>query len=312
MICFQTGALAASLVLSAVATAQTVSPQPPAGTASVAPAPPGSPSRAPADTRDEVIDKMTKSVRTSPYLHVRARVVSDRIGTAYIEAWMSKEADRNEVYKDGRLVHAMYVNGQVTQEYAPRLAFKNGTRAEELLIEYTRQSGPESWPKLIDNKLACDAVGVAGDTWIRTAAPDQLEDVAIPEMWADNARTSEMTDAMLGTRPCHYFRAARHMDATHAMIWELYVDKATCEPVRQEKTAINAGKILHETTDYWIEHLDSDAGIEWKLARGTLKDKRLSPEVAALFPQQPEPTAGKEGGKPAATGEPEPSTTSGR
>jgi hypothetical protein len=212
---------------------------------------------------------MIRSIQASPVLHIGADVLTDR-GEFSVEAWMTPSRAREEVFSSGgKLVYAQYVGEGRIQEYVPSASFKNGTTATEAVLEY--DAGPnnenDDWSRLIDQKFACDAAGVAGDSWIKKQHP------TIPEMLAENMTSSVMSEVALDGKPCYLFHSERRLGKGDTMIWELYLDKEKCEPVRESKTVQRGGKTSVHRTDYRIDHLDSDGGINWRLTAAELKVK---------------------------------------
>lgn len=210
----------------------------------------------------QVARRMLMSIRSTPCLHVRAEVETDAVGRLTIDAWMTASRVKQEIRKNGRVVHAQYASGGRIQEYAPETVFPHGSPARHVVIEYDNDAENDQWPRLAGHDLACDGVGVAGDSWLR---PLNEENPTIPQMLAMVTEESEMSIAEVDGRSCYVFRSHRQVSESRASVVELAVDKATFEPVRRIITDTGGKKTTKKSVTYRLTRLPDDSTVKWGL-----------------------------------------------
>jgi hypothetical protein len=220
-----------------------------------------------APTKADVIKRMLQSVSSTPILRVDAKKVTD-LGEFDIRSWMDKDRVHEEIRRAGKLEFALYVGEGRIQEFAPKASFRNGTEADNVLLEY--DAGPDNsnndWARLAEHSFACDALGVAGESWLKRQHP------TVPEMFAENVHDLAMTEAVVDGEACYLFHAERHPAPNSTLVLEFYVDKAVCDPRREASWTIKDGKIgTKKVTDYHLEHIRDEAGVVWRLSPSALK-----------------------------------------
>lgn len=214
---------------------------------------------------EEVVARMAASFASTPVLHVKTR--NRHRGTEYRgNSWLKTGKARGEVRTDGKLAFATFTDRRRVQEYVPKVKFANGTEAERVLIEYDKGANDGGWYRLVDFAFACGPGACASDAFLADRRP------SLPELFRGNMQGSKMTETELDGRPCYWY----HMEAVvgeDKITWDLYVDKVTCEPVRQASLIVQGDKVKKdEVFDYTFEHLPDDAAFQWELDLANLKD----------------------------------------
>jgi hypothetical protein len=185
---------------------------------------------------------MQDAIRSSPCMRLTVDIMSDdkEVETIQIQAWMTTDRCRMEVLREGRLIYARYKGEGRVQEYVPQGEFKYGSPAPYAILEYDTGPEDDEWPRLVGHGLGCEAVGAAGDSWLRD--PDE-EDPTKPEAFAMNILDSSMSDGELGGRRCYVFRSLHRASSTASTVMEIYVDCASLEPLRKVVTTMDGPKV---------------------------------------------------------------------
>jgi hypothetical protein len=240
---------------------------------------------------EEVADKMIAAIRSSPCIRLTVDIVSDaaEVGTVQVQAWMTVDKARMEVFRQGRIIYARYKGEGRVQEYVPQGEFKFGSPAPHVVLEYDTGPEDDEWPRLVGHGLGCEAVGAAGDSWLRE--PDE-ENPTIPQAIAMNIVGSSMTLGELHDRPCYVFRSLRRTSATQSSVMEIYVDRESFEPLQQTLTTMNGSKVLTRRADQRIEHLPDDRGLSWRLDARELRQRDAVPAAVSRHPDDKEGPSG--------------------
>lgn len=215
-----------------------------------------------------VAEKMIAAVMSSPVLHLKVRV--EFRGVVYdTEGWATAQRARGEVRKDGTLVFATYMDQKRIQEFARKVEFKNGERAENVLVEYDTgtTNAFDQWPRLIDHDFACGPGCTATGPWLSPQHPN------VAEMIAETIRNADRSSVVtLGNRTCYLFHIEHYLDKDNLVVKDVYVDTTTFEPVRQATVNSRGTKVTKSNiSDYTFDHLATDEGIEWRLDPAKLK-----------------------------------------
>lgn len=218
------------------------------------------PSADPMESKADISKKMIAALTSTPCLHITGtETFRDQVFS--VQIWMTATKSRGEVRKGQTLVFATCVSNRRVQEFSPSVTFKNGTEANNVLVEYDAESGSgfDEWPRLVDTDFACGPGGTA-DSWLKDEHP------AVPDMLAETLQSEpELQLATINGRNCYWMHVVRQLEGS-TLTKDLYVDRKTYEPVRQGNIVAQGDKVIKsDYVDYTIEHRLNDAGIEWRL-----------------------------------------------
>ena len=213
----------------------------------------------------EVAQRMTRSFHSTPVLHVT--VLNRHHGVDYeCRGWMMEKKSLGVVKKDGKVVFASYSDAKRVQEYVPQAKFVNGAGADSVLLEYDYENNDGGWSRLVDADFDCGpgSIAVASYLW--------AESRTVPELMLSNMNGATVSEVVFNNRECFRYHLEANMQP-NILTWELYVDKATCDPVRESRVIVGpfGNKLKDDIYDYKIEHLPDDAGIHWGLQPDKLK-----------------------------------------
>ncbi len=215
-------------------------------------------------TPEQVADRMAAAFVSTPVLHVT--VINRHRGLEYeCKGWLKAGHARGEVRRDGQLVFATASSDKRVQEFVPKVKFANGVESHNVLIERDPTRG--EWFCLLDFDLGCGPAGIAINPYLDNNGR------RIVDLLLGNMQTSIMTQTEMNGRACYRYNFAREIDGD-LIVWDLYVDKVTFKPVRQQRRITQGNKVKKEDVfDYTFVHLASDDGIEWKLDPAKLKQQ---------------------------------------
>lgn len=215
----------------------------------------------PPHDRADIAARMLKAVSASPAL--RLHITYSRLGTVYeVDAWMTSTKVKSEVRRGGEVVFAQSFADGRAQEYVPKATFRNGTEATGVLLEYDAPlEKMDDWPRLIDQEFACGPGGAGSNSWISVVRPT-VPEILSDSMLSETTLTEEELDGVM----CYRFYAVRQAGPDLTITWDLYVDKATFLPKRQQRVSVQAGmKFKDDISDYRLVHLPDDQSIQWRL-----------------------------------------------